>query len=414
MDHSPAHDMNERSIRRPVSPVVPIALILILPMMTGCAGSMAVSTLSEASPDRAGMDIDRLQQVDTVIGEAIADSIIPGAVLIVGRRGKIVHRKAYGLRAWVPTEEPMTLDTIFDMASMTKPLATAASVMRLVETGMVRLQDRVSVYLPEFAGAGKHGIRVAQLLTHTSGLAAGVPWTRLTRDYGAFCPEAVWWWVVENPPRIEPDSDFLYSDLNYLTLRMIVERVTGESMADFAEREIYEPLDMIDTAFSPPSEHLPRIAPTEQLEEELLRGIVHDPMSRLLGGIGGSAGLFSTARDVSIFAQMILNGGTYDGRRVFAPLTLRAMSHERDRGRGYGFDVFSPYANIRGDLLGPESFGHSGYTGTSIWIDYEQQLFVILLTNRVHPDDRGSVVPLRSKVSNVVAASIIDRSLVRR
>ncbi len=250
-----------------------IAFLLIILSLSGCAASFPPKNLKDGTPSSAGMDLDRLQQVDAVIGEAIADRVIPGAVLIVGRRGKVVYRKAYGHRAWVPTEEPMTLDTIFDMASMTKPLATAASVMRLVEMGRVRLQDRVSVYLPEFAAAGKQGIRVAWLLTHTSGLAPGVPWTSLTRDYGAFCPEAVWWWVVENPPRVEPDSTFLYSDLNYLTLRMIVERVTGESMADFAERELYTPLGMTDTAFFPPSEHLPRIAPTEQLEGELLRGV---------------------------------------------------------------------------------------------------------------------------------------------
>lgn len=410
MDSNPEEGVIRNRKRLPFLPASLLILSVTLPLVAGCASSMVVATLSEATPGRAGMDSARLRQVDAVIEEAIADSVIPGAVLLVGRRGKVVYHKAYGRRAWVPSEEPMTLDTIFDVASMTKPIATAASVMRLVEMGKVRLQDRVSVYLPEFASAGKRGIRVAQLLTHTSGLAPGVPWTTLARDYGAYCPEAVWWWVVENPPRIEPDSDFLYSDLNYLTLRLIVERVTGESLAGFADREIYGPLGMTDTGFFPPPEHLSRIAPTEQLEGELLRGIVHDPMSRMLGGIGGSAGLFSTARDISIFSQMILNGGTYNGERIYAPLTLEAMSHDRDRGRGYGFDVFSPYANIRGDLLGPESFGHSGYTGTSIWIDYEEQLFVILLTNRVHPDDRGSVVPLRSRVSNVVAASIIDRT----
>ncbi|MFC1545159.1 serine hydrolase domain-containing protein, partial [Gemmatimonadota bacterium] len=315
------------------SAALPLFAILLF-LAAGCAASFSPKLLREGTPSSAGMDLERLQQVDMVIEEAIADRIIPGAVLIVGRQGKIVWNRAYGQRAWVPVEEPMTLDTIFDMASMTKPIATAASVMRLVERGKMRLQDRVSVYLPEFASAGKAGIRVAQLLTHTSGLAPGVPWTTLTRDYGAYCPEAVWWWVVENPPRIEPDTDFLYSDLNYLTLRMIVERVTGESMAEFAWREIYSPLGMTDTGFYPSPEHLSRVAPTEQLENELLRGIVHDPMSRLLGGIGGSAGLFSTARDISIFSQMILNGGVYGGKRIYGPLTLQAMSHDQDRGRG--------------------------------------------------------------------------------
>lgn len=360
------------------------------------------------------MDAGRLQQVDRVVGEAIEDGTIPGAVLLVSRGGRVVHYKAYGLRSLEPEVERMTLDTIFDMASVTKPLATAASVMKLVEEGKIRLQDRVSVYLPEFDSAGKGSIRVAQLLTHTSGLAAGVPVSTISSEYGAYCPEAVWWWVVENPPRIAPGTGFLYSDLNYLTLARLVHRVSGRTLDLFAAEELYRPLGMSDTCFLPPAGLLPRIAPTERIEGGVLRGNVHDPMSRMAGGVGGSAGLFSTARDMAIFAQMLLNGGEYNGVRIFAPLTVKAMTEERDTGRGYGFDILSPYANLRGDLLGLNSFGHSGYTGTSIWIDLDQDLIVILLTNRVHPADRGSVVGLRSKVSNVVAASIIGPPRGRR
>lgn len=352
--------------------------------------------------------------MDTVIEGAIADSTIPGAVLIVGRSGRIAYERAYGMRSWERTQEPMTLDTVFDMASVTKPMATAASIMKLVETGSIRLQDRVSAYLPEFRSAGKGGISVAQLLTHTSGLAPGVPVRSIVASHGTYCPEAVWWWVVENPPRVEPGTEFIYSDLNYLTLSRIVHRVSGRTLDVFAREEIYEPLGMADTGFNPPPEMLGRIAPTERLENELLRGVVHDPMARMLGGVGGSAGLFSSARDIAVFCQMLLNGGEYNGVRVYSPLTVRAMTHERDMGRAYGFDVLSPYSSIRGDLIGLDSFGHSGYTGTSVWIDYEQELFVVLLTNRVYPDDSGSVVGLRSKVSNVVAAAIIEPPKGRR
>jgi CubicO group peptidase (beta-lactamase class C family) len=301
----------------------------------------------------------------------------------------------------------MSFDTIFDLASMTKPLATAAAVMRLVEQGMVRLEDRVAVYLPEFAGGGKGGIRVSQLLTHTSGLPPGVPVRTLRTRYGAFSPEAVWWWICAHEPEVEPGELFIYSDVNYHTLARLVSRVSGLTLHEFTRRELYGPLGMTDTGFFPDGSRLARVAPTERVAEGMLRGEVHDPMSRLVGGEGGSAGLFSTASDIARFCQMLLNGGSYDGVRIFSPLTIRAMSADRVMGRGFGFDVSSPYANIRGDLLGPDSFGHSGYTGTSVWLDPEQDLFVILLTNRVHPDDRGSVVPLRSKVSNVVAAAII-------
>ncbi len=353
------------------------------------------------------MDSDRLAALEEVIGEEIERGTIPGAVLLVARSGRIVYEGAWGARALEPGPEEMTLDTIFDLASMTKPLATAAAVMRLVERGRVRLEDRVSVYLPEFAAGGKGGIRVSHLLTHTSGLPPGVPVGTLQSRYGAYCPEAVWWWICDHDPETGPGERFIYSDINYHTLARLIRRVSGMSLDEFTRTEIYAPLGMTDTGFYPEAGRIARVAPTERVAGGVLRGVVHDPMSRLVGGEGGSAGLFSTAADIARYCQMLLNGGTYGGTRIFSPLTVRAMSEDRIVGRGFGFDISSPYANIRGDLLGPFSFGHSGYTGTSVWIDPEQDLFVILLTNRVHPDDRGSVVPLRSKVSNVVAAAII-------
>jgi CubicO group peptidase (beta-lactamase class C family) len=354
------------------------------------------------------MDQSRLQLVDDVIEEAIADRTIPGAVLIAVRSGVVVHYRAYGQRAVVPSSERMTLDTIFDMASLSKPLSTAASVMKLVEAGKIRLQDRVSVYMPEFEGNGKGAIRVAQLLTHTSGLAPYAPVDSIASMHGRPTVEGVWKWIVDHPPRFDPGERFLYSDLNYVTLAHLVNRTSGMPLNEYAEQMIYEPLGMVDTSFFPPASAHSRIAPTEQLEDRVLRGEVHDPLARLQGGVGGSAGLFSTAWDVALFAQMLLNGGVYNDIRIFSPLAIRAMTTIQDTGRGYGFDVASPYSNLRGDLLGSDSFGHTGYTGTSLWIDREQQLIIALMTNRVHPTDTTSVVALRSKVSNAVAAAVVS------
>lgn len=388
--------------------------VLLTVLLAACSASFRVSgpgplprVLREGSARSVGMDPQRLRVVDSVIETAIAEGTIPGAVLLVARSGVIVYQRAYGLRAVVPSSEPMTLDTIFDLASLSKPLSSAASVMKLVEAGKIRLQDPVSVYLPEFERNGKGSIRVAQLLTHTSGLAPYAPVDSIASMYGRPTVEGVWKWIVDHPPRYEPGERFLYSDLNYVTLARLVHQVSGMPLNEFAEKMIYGPLGMRDTAFFPPPEARARIAPTEQLQDRVLRGEVHDPLARLQGGVGGSAGLFSTARDVAVFGQMLLNGGTYDGVRIFAPLTVRAMTTAREMGRGYGFDVASPYANLRGDLLGPDSFGHTGYTGTSLWIDRAEELIVVLMTNRVHPTDTTSVVPLRSKVSNVMAASII-------
>ncbi len=391
-----------------------IPALLLASQIAACSASLRVSgpspharTLSEGPPGSVGIDPERLQRVDEVIEEAIAEKTVPGAVLIVVRAGVVVHNKAYGRRAVVPSSEPMTLDTIFDMASVSKPLSSAASVMKLVEAGTVRLHDRVSVYMPEFEENGKGAIQVAQLLTHTSGLAPYAPVDSIASMHGRPTIEGVWKWIVDHPPRFEPGERFLYSDLNYVTLAHLVYRVSGMPLNEYAERMIYQPLGMKDTFFFPPASALSRIAPTEQLEDRVLRGEVHDPLARLQGGVGGSAGLFSTAWDVALFGQMLLNGGIYEGTRIFSPLTVRAMTTERDAGRGYGFDVASPYSNLRGDLLGPDSFGHTGYTGTSLWIDRDEQLIIALMTNRVHPTDTTSVVGLRSKVSNVVAASIV-------
>jgi CubicO group peptidase (beta-lactamase class C family) len=401
-------------------PAVRLALLpLLLGLAAGCAAARPAAlapgrtpfpadrVLRTGTPADAGLDAARLERVGGVIEAAIADSTIPGAVVLVARGGIVVLHRAWGMRALVPTREAMTRDTVFDMASCTKPMATAPSVMKLVEAGRVRLEDPVARYLPEFEAAGKGSIRVAQLLTHTSGLAAYAPVDSIAARWGRPAREGVWDWIASHPPVDEPGSGFRYSDLNYVTLARLVERASGRALEVFAAEELYGPLGMTDTGFFPGPERLARTAPTEVLPEGVLRGVVHDPLARLQGGVGGSAGLFSTASDLAVYLQMLLNGGVYGGVRVFSPLTVRAMTTPREQGRGFGFDIASAYASIRGDLLGPASFGHSGYTGTSIWVDPQEDLFIILLTNRVHPKDVGSVVALRAMVSNVVAASIV-------
>ena len=397
--------------RRPAGDLLPL---LLLTAMTGCAGR----PLPEAPPClplflrpapawQAGFDAVRLARLDTLMDRAIAEGTIPGGVLLVARGGRVVHHRAYGARAVVPAREPMTLDTIFDLASLTKPVATAAAVMRLVEMGRLRLSDPVRVYLPLFGSAGKEQIRVVQLLTHTSGLAPYAPVDSLRNRFGDPAPEGVWTWICEQPPLDEPGSRFRYSDLNYITLARLVGEVSGRPLERFTAEEFYGPLGMKDTLFDPPPELLPRIAPTEVIGGTPLRGVVHDPLVRLHGGAGGSAGLFSTAWDVAVFGQMLLNGGAYGSVRIFSPLTIAVMTRSQEQGRGFGWDIASPYASLRGDLLGPASFGHTGYTGTSLWIDPDHDLLIVLMTNRVHPRDSGSVVALRALVSNVVAAALV-------
>ena len=347
-------------------------------------------------------------RLDTVVDQAIRDGTTPGAVLLVGYQGQVVHRKAYGFRSLVPGREPMTVDTVFDCSSLTKVLATAPAVMMLVEEGQVRLNDPVRRFLPECVEA-KPAVTVRRLLTHFSGLRPNLdldpPWTGYETGVGKACREA---------PVDPPGTRFRYSDINYLLLGEIVNQLSGEPLDKFAAERIFEPLGMGHTRFRPPEEWRPRIAPTEVLADgTVLRGAVHDPTTRFMGGVAGPAGVFSTADDLSRFARMMLQGGQLDSTRILSPLSVATMtSSESPRGqhvrRGLGWDFDSPYSSPRGDLFPVGSYGHTGYTGTSIWIDPSTETYVILLTNRVHPRPNTSVVRLRSLVANVVAASLID------
>jgi uncharacterized protein YbbC (DUF1343 family)/CubicO group peptidase (beta-lactamase class C family) len=396
-----------------------LTLLLIVVSAEANAGPQEPPfALPEAPATAIGFDPDRLRRIDERIDRAITEGQVPGAVVIVGRRGAIVHTKASGRRAVEPSPEPMTRDTIFDMASLTKPVATATSVMLLVEEGRIRLEDRVVKYLPELDNHGKREITVEHLLRHRAGLVPDNPLS----DY-ADGPEAAWKRFAEIDLKSPPGERFVYSDVGFLILGKLVERVSGLTLDDFARRRIFQVLDMKDAHFRPVSAGNPsdrpaadRIAPTEREApgKALLRGVVHDPRSRALRGVTGHAGLFATADDLAVYAQTLLNGGLGpNGRRLMSPLAVRALfdpgTTPEGQRRGLGWDVETSYSSPRGELFGPGSLGHTGFTGTSIWIDPETESFVILLTSRLHPKgDKPAPSSLRSDVATLAAAAIVD------
>jgi uncharacterized protein YbbC (DUF1343 family)/CubicO group peptidase (beta-lactamase class C family) len=343
-----------------------------------------------------------LAAVDAVIEQAIHENQIPGAVLLVGHDGHVIYRKAYGSRALEPRREPMTLDTIFDLASLTKVIVTTPAVMQLVERGKVRLNDPVAKYLPEFAQNGKEDITVRQLLTHYSGLEPDVDLKTAWEG-----KETAYTMAFTETPEDPPGSKFTYSDINFIMLGALVERVSGESLDAYATQHIFAPLKMMHTRFLPPAAWRVKIAPTQYDESNhMLRGEVHDPTARRMGGVAGHAGLFSTADDLAKFAQALLNGGG----AILSSLSVEKMTRPEQPPsapvlRGFGWDIDSPFSSNRGDLLPVGSYGHTGFTGTSLWIDPTTKSYIILLTNAVHPRG-GNAIGLRSKVATAVAASL--------
>ncbi len=365
---------------------------------TGEPGA-AVPTFSSSD----GSTAVKLRGVDSIIQQAIADGNIPGAVLVVGHDGAVIYRKAYGERALEPRREAMTVDTIFDLASLTKVIATTTAVMQLVEQGKVRLNDPVAKYLPEFAQNGKEDITIRQLLTHYSGLAPDLDLTTPWEGKGTAYQLA---FVM--PPETTPGSGWVYSDINFIVLGALVEKVSGETLDVYAAKHIFEPLKMAHTRFLPPASWRAKIAPTQYDENEhMLRGVVHDPTARRMGGVAGHAGLFSTADDLAKFAQTLLNGGG----GILSAVTVEKMTTPETPPaapvlRGFGWDIDSPFSSNRGDLFPVGSFGHTGFTGTSIWIDPTTETYVILLTNAVHPRGKGNAIGLRTKVATEIAAAL--------
>ena len=351
--------------------------------------------------------------------------------MLVARRGRVVCKRPYGARTLEPSRESMTTDTIFDLASLTKVVATATSIMILVERGKVRLSDPLSQYIPEITGAGRERITIELLLTHRAGYAPDFDLKERWTGYDEAIKH-----LISEPLRNQPGARFVYSDICYIALGEVVRRASGMSLDEFARRNIFTPLGMRDTGFRPAATLQSRVAPTERRRgqlsylgdsgtnagaegEQWLRGAVHDPTAYRMDGVAGHAGLFSTASDLAIYCQMILNGGQYRGVRIMSPLTVAEMTRPRivsEQGwtRGLGWDINSSFSTNRGDLFPPGSFGHTGFTGTSLWIDPASEMFVVFLSNRVHPDGKGDVGPLRGRIASIAAGAIMDGATVTR
>lgn len=391
---------------------LPFLIILFLSLASPQTGFGAAATKKPAKKNTTAVPSQtpgKFKTLDAVIADAIEQKQCPGAVVLVGHQGKVVYRKAYGMRSLEPTRELMTLDTIFDVASLTKVVATTPAVLRMLELGQIRLNDTVATYLPEFAQNGKQDVTIRQLLTHYSGLPGDlnlkIDWSgKDTAMQMAFAEQLI----------TPPGAVFRYSDINFETLGFLVEKISGMPLDKYADAFVFQPLGMWETRFLPPPSWRPRIAPTEYDENHrMLRGVVHDPSARRMGGVAGHAGLFSTAADLSKYAQALIDAinAKPQRKKFLQSVTLIKATQPQQPPdatslRGLGWDIDSAFSSNRGELLPLGSFGHTGFTGTSIWIDPFTNTYVILLTNAVHPNGGGSVVALRSKVANVAAVAL--------
>ena len=401
-----------------------LSLAALLLCVSGLAQSVKVT-----NPKRCGMDPDRLSLVDGVIEGAIREGAVPGAVLSVVRGDRIVYLKAYGNKSVVPDTVKMTVETMFDLASLSKCVGTTLSFMQLIENGQVRLTDNVDRYIPGFKPwtdpqTGETvDITVRDLMTHSSGIAAYYDANRIVQRFGANQPDSLMRVIATEVRRyFRPGTGFLYSCLNFITLQHILENVTEQRLCDYAAEHVFAPLGLQHTCYFPlqddlrtPAEHadlLPLVAPTAvQADGTPLLGAVHDPLARLAnGGNSGNAGVFSNAEDLSRICMAILDGGG----KILSPAAVELMctippENDPAVGRALGWDKKSPHSGPRGDLFDPDTtLEHTGYTGTSIVIDMKTKTAVILLTHRVHPVDEGGVGRMRAQVANIVASSLKD------
>lgn len=390
--------------RRRLWPAIAVLIINLTLLLPSAPAQVQTPTQAE---NALVMDLttyqERLAPVDAIIKNAITQGHTPGAVVIIGHDGKVIYRRAFGNRSLEPTVEPMTVDTVFDMASLTKVIATTGSVMRMVQLGQIKLNDPVARYIPDFGQNGKQEVTVRQLLTHYSGLRPDLDlkpeWMGQTEAFRLANAEK---------PVDPPGSTFIYSDINFIVLGELVQRLSGMTLNRYAETFIFAPLGMTNTKFLPPQSWFLRIAPTEKDERTglMLRGLVHDPTARQMGGVAGHAGVFSTADDTAKFAQALLNGGA----PVWSRLTVEKMTTPQQPPnmtvvRGLGWDIDSPFSSNRGELLPVGSFGHTGFTGTSLWIDPTTNTYIVILTNAVHLK-HGHVITLRTEVATAVAAAL--------
>ena len=384
-----------REVRNTASRISDVALLACL---------ILTVTVAVSAGDR--FNSAKLSQMDEEIERAIAEHTLPGGVLWVECKGSN-YQKAFGSRSVFPIREAMTKDTIFDVASLTKVLATVPALMVLYERGKVKLDEPVFTYLPEFKGGGKEAITVRHLLTHTSGLGRSLSqepdWSDFKSAFSMLCAQT---------PSEPPGSAFLYSDLNFIILGEVAQRAAGMKLDEFCAREIFKPLKMVDTYFLPSQAIRSRIAPTEKVGRVVLRGTVHDFKAQGMGGVAGHAGLFTTAADVARFARMMLNKGKLDGSQVLKEETVNLMTSVQSPGhvrarRGLGWDIDSDYSRPRGDLFPIGSFGHTGFTGVCLWIDPFSQTFWMFLSNRIHPDPSGNIYPLQRTLATLAAEAVI-------
>ncbi|MCR9117543.1 MAG: beta-lactamase family protein [bacterium] len=374
-----------------------IVAVLWLPAIAQCE----TKQLPQVPPASIGMDAKRLAHINEVVEEGLQRGRMPGCVVLVGRSDGIAHFKSYGFRQLLPKKVAMTNDTLFDLASLTKPIATATSIMTLIEKGKLNLDDRVAKYIPEFSAEGKGQVTIRQLLTHQSGLIAD----NSLRDY-AQGPEEAYRRINALKLTAAESPKFTYSDVGFIVLGKVVEKVSGSSLHKYSQQTLFKPLGMSDTGYLPRRELKQRAAVTEKRDGRWMQGEVHDPRAFAVGGVAGHAGLFSTADDLAKFAAAMLVVGD---NAVLKSETMNLMTADTKTSggiRGLGWDKKSVYSSNRGDLFTPKAFGHGGFTGTAIWIDPGQDLFVIFLSNRVHPNGKGSVNTLIGRVGTIAAAAI--------
>lgn len=376
-------------------------------LQTGLACAACLST--PFLPAYAAQEQDNpFSAVENIFHQAIRDHRMPGAVAAIGHAGQLVWKGVFGNRAIIPQTETMTWDTIFDMASLTKVLITAPAIMQFYERGLIALDTPACHYLPDFAAHGKDAITIRQLLTHYSGLPADLdlsfPWSG---------KQAAIRMVMNTPLQNPPGEKFVYSDINFITLGLIVERLSGTSLPLYATEHILKPLGLKASFFLPSATQKTNIAPTQYDENgQMLQGIVHDPTARRMGGVAGHAGLFSCAQDTVTYAHSLLD--KLAGLPSTFPLkaeTLYLMSTpQQPQGktdlRGLGWDIATHYSTARGAHFPSSSFGHTGFTGTSLWLVPNSRSFVVILTNRVHPNGQGNVVTLRKDVATAAALAL--------
>ena len=381
--------------------------------------------LKHVAPAQAGMNAAKLARVDTIMNQAVKAKDIPGGVVAVVRGDKIVYLKAFGHKSVYPTVTPMTTNTVFDLASCSKSVSTAICIMQLMEQGYIKLNDNVNRFIPDYepyvdpVTGEKTDIRIVDLMTHSSGLPAYVNPSEIEKKYGNDDPKSLIDWIAHCKRDFKPGEKFQYSCLNFITLQNVLQNITGQKLCDYAQKNVFDKLGMGHTTYSPKLQNktaiMKLVAPTEiQPDSTCLLGEVHDPLARIIGkGNSGNAGVFSSAEDLALLAAALMNGGAYGGRRILSPQTVKTMTKVPDSvkqlGRSLGWDNYSPYSSQLGNFFTPYvTFGHSGYTGTSIAIDPVTKTAVIILAHRVHPHDGGGTVRNSCLIANVVASAIME------